>query len=324
MPSAPVLGDGPGKEGPFKVLRQLQPEGLRDPQGNIHPAGKIGIELEGEGHGSDPDVQPRILPVIPVDRIHDLSHPLRDHQHLEKAPQHPLHPPGHLHIVEGMGSEKRIPVLPEAQDRPGKHAGKEHPVQGKLSRIFQRPRDLKIHVRHITDEREGIIGNSQRNQPVQPVQQLPFPEEGCDPVCRIDAEIDVLQQKQSAHVHKDHGGERPSALPLRLLPGILPGRPARLRPLSDLRHPPDSRLADQHGGKRIENEEAVVRKKVIKKTGQKEDHPLAFFRHNIIDQQHKRIEKQKIKGCDAQGFRSFPSRMLSRPRGKAVSRSGLK
>ena len=55
-------------------------------------------------------------------------------------------------------------------------------------------------------------------------------------------------------------------------------------------------MTDQYGSQRVKDQETIVRKKVIKNTGQEENHPLAFLRHDVIDEQNKRVEKQKIKG----------------------------
>ena len=100
-----------------------------------------------------------------------------------------------------MWLEKLFPVLPVAQDRPGDHHRKVHPVQHHLQVIPLRLCNAVIHVHHIAQQRKGIERHPQRNQKIHtPDQFFGAAEQSRDTINRINTEIHIFQHNKNTNI----------------------------------------------------------------------------------------------------------------------------
>ena len=164
---APKFRGRPGKIGELEILHEVDPQQLGGPPGDIGVTGKIGVNLEGEGH--HPHHRPVAVEAgLGVKGIVGQDGAVIRHKNFFKEPhQHQAQAVLDMGIPETGPFFQLRDKIPAPFDGPRHHLGKKGVEGGKGEQIRTRRALAPINIDDVTQRLEGIKGDAHGQNDVQ-------------------------------------------------------------------------------------------------------------------------------------------------------------
>ena len=195
MPSAPVLGDILTEERPLEILFDRDPQHLRDTDGDVDAAGKVGIQLQSVEH-HDAENERALIVLRRFDQcIYRRKNTVRDHHFLEIAPYHALQATSDHAAGKDMRCEKFLGKIAVAADRALHQLREKAHEQRVFEEILLGLVPVPVDIDDIAHRLKGIKRNTRRQRDRQKVDPFRYVKCTENAVDVVNGEVGVLDHR---------------------------------------------------------------------------------------------------------------------------------
>ena len=278
VPSAPELLDRASGVRPVEVDRELEPQELRDADGDVGVAAEVAVDLHGVGDEADDGVDRGAPGGVAEDGVDDRAgQEVRDHDLLEQAAQDQPHRRGHVHVARVALLVELRDELVGPHDRPGHQVREERQVQEQVAPARRRERTA-VDVDHVGDRHERVEGDAHGQHHLDQRRRPARPQGRCH-VRRGDGEEAVVLEVQERGERRGHA-ERHGARPT---PRVLTRGDGARRHLAD------------HADTSQEEDVAPVRPRVEhvgRDDHEREPHPTVVVQEPVAQEDHQEEQRE--------------------------------